>query len=142
MLARRELSTTQLRDRLCDRGVTAPAADAAIEKLRSAGAVDDRRTALAYARQALTLKQRGRRRVLREVRALGIDRSVAETAVEEVYAGVDERELVEQVVARRHSGPIDTPAAVRRAYQALYRQGFESGTIVSVLKAHGAAVKE
>lgn len=135
MLARRELSTSQVRERLGKKGFPDDEAETAIRRLQQEGALDDGRTAMAFARQALNLKMRGRQRTLREIQALGIDRGVARAAVDEVYASVDERELVERVLAKRLSGPISSPAEFRRQYQALLRQGFDSGTVVSALKA-------
>ena len=136
MLARRELSTSQVRERLCKKGFADDESELAIRRLQQERALDDGRTAMAFARQALNLKMRGRQRTLREIQALGIDRRVARVAVDEVYATVDERELVERVLARRLSSPISSPAEFRRLYQALLRQGFDSGTVVSALKAH------
>ncbi len=136
MLARRELSTTQVRERLRRKGFADHESDPAIDRLQDEGALDDVRTATAFARQALNLKMRGRQRTLREIQAMGIDRGVARTAVDEVYAAVDERDLIERVLTRRLKGPISSPAEFRRLYQALLRQGFDSGTVVSILKAH------
>lgn len=136
MLARRELSAAQVRERLRRKGFGDSASEAAIHRLQTERALDDARTATACARQALNLKMRGRQRALREVQALGIDRRLAHTAVDEVYASVDERDLVEQVLARRLNRPIASQGEFRRLYQALLRQGFESGTVVSVLRAH------
>ena len=136
MLARRELCTAQMRERLHKKGFTEHESDPAIRRLQHEGALDDGRTARAFARQALNLKMRGRQRTLREIQALGIDRHVAQIAVEEVYSTVDERQLIERVLAKRLDGQVSSPAEFRRLYQALLRQGFDSATAVSALRAH------
>jgi regulatory protein len=134
MLARRELCTAQVRDRLRRKGYDEPSLDDAIERLRREGALDDHRTATAYARQAVTLKMRGRARTLREIEALGVSRGEAQAAVDEVYATVDEDQLLHQALERRISGRIDTQSQFRRVYRALLRQGFDTAAVVAVLK--------
>ncbi len=127
MLARRELCTAQVRDRLRRKGYDEPSLDDAIERLRREGALDDHRTATAYARQAVTLKMRGRARTLREIEALGVSRG-------EAQAAVDEERLLYQALERRISGRIDTQSQFRRVYRALLRQGFDTAAVVAVLK--------
>ncbi len=135
MLARRELSTAQIRDRLEKQGFAEDAIDAAVERLRDEGALDDQRTATAFARQSLELKLRGRQRVLRDIEQLGISRETARVAVDEVYADVAEPDLVERVLDRRRAEHIRTTRTFRRLYRALLRQGFDHGVVVSALKA-------
>ena len=136
ILARRELSTTQVSHRLHKRGFSKSAIDAAVIRLQTEGALDDHRTATAYARVSLDLKLRGRQRVLRELEErIGVDRVVARTAVDEVYANVEERDLVERVLNRRHTVSVSSGHAFRRLYHALLRQGFEANVVVSALKA-------
>ena len=90
MLARRELFTTQIRDRLTRKGFTSPSVEGAIDRLREDGALDDRRAAGAYARDAAQLKSRGRRRTLRELGELGVSPTDAQQAVDDAYATVSD----------------------------------------------------
>ena len=139
MLARRELSAAQVKDLLQKRGFPEDAVDSAVERLQDEGALDDRRTATAFARLSLDLKLRGRRRVLRELeQKLGIGHATARDAVDEVYANVAERDLVERLLDRRHAGRIRTTQTFRRLYQALVRQGFDHSVIVSALRARAS----
>ena len=71
LLARRELSEMQLRERFRKRKFETQAIEAALESLRREGALDDRRTAFAYARTSVRLTVRGRRRILQEIVARG-----------------------------------------------------------------------
>ena len=135
MLARRELFTTQIRDRLTRKGFTPPSVEDAIDRLRADGALDDRRAAGAYARDASKLKSRGRRRTLRELREFGVSTTDAQQAVDDAYALVSDDALLARVLGRRLTGPIETPSQFRRLYAALLRQGFESPAVVAALKA-------
>ena len=135
MLARRELSETQLRLRLQRRQIDPDDIDAAIVRLRREGAVDDRRTALAWARREAHVKHRGRLRVLRQLEALGIARDVAKAAVAEVFADVDERALLARTLERRLGrGRSIDQAAVRRVQRHLLAQGFEAAQIAAALR--------
>jgi regulatory protein len=133
LLARRELCTEQLRQRLRRRAVPDDAIESALHRLREAGALDDRRTATAYARQSVSIKHRGRLRTLREIERLGVDRTTARAAVDEVFEDVDERALIERALRRRLEGGITDRAHFRRLYQYLLRQGFDSDLAVAVL---------
>lgn len=135
-LARRELSSMQVRRRLARRGVEPEAIEAAVERLTRERALDDRRVALAYARTAVTIKRRGRDRVLREITALGVAKPVAAAAVSEVFGDVDERALLEQALARRwpEGRPLTLPDR-QRLYRTLVRQGFRSDAVLAALRA-------
>ena len=138
LLAGRELSEAHVRQRLARRGHPPGAIENAVARLRESGAVDDRRVAAARARTELLVKGRGRLRAYRQITALGIDADTAEAAVNEVAAGVDERDLVERALDRRLRGrprrPLDT-AAVARHYRHLVGQGFAPGLVMTVLRA-------
>lgn len=135
MLARRELFTGQMRDRLLRKGFTLQHSDEAIRRLCQDGALDDRRAAGAYARDAVRIKSHGRNRTLRELGELGVGTNDAQRAVDDAYAAVNEADLLERALGRRLAGPIENRAQFRRLYSALLRQGFESGAVVAALKA-------
>ena len=140
MLARRELSEAQVRERLARREHEKPAIEQAVDRLKAAGALDDRRVALAAARTEAQVRSRGRARVVQRVRALGIDPDLASEAVDEVFAAIDEDALLERALARRLRGPaarITDPAHFRRLFQQLVRQGFSASAVSRVLRARG-----
>jgi regulatory protein len=89
LLARRELSEQQLRGHLAEREHQREEIDAAIQRLRDEGSVDDRRVARAYARTALKVKGRGRLRIQRELHERGIPKDVAAEALAEIFGDVD-----------------------------------------------------
>ena len=133
LLARRELSTAQLRDRLTRRDLPRAEIEAAIARLTRERAVDDTRTALAYARRAAEVKLRGQSRARWEIEALGIDPATARRAVAAVFDEVDEESVLERAIAKRVGGPIRDHAQFRRLYQALLRQGFPPDRVAAKL---------
>ena len=139
MLARRELSTTQVRDRLERKGFNLEQIASALRRLRHEGALDDRRTAVAYAHTSAHIKMHGRIRTTRELQRLGISPSLSKTAVVEVYDEVDERGLLERALARRLKGRIETRAELGRLYRYLIRQGFDGSKVMSALTARSAS---
>jgi regulatory protein len=136
MLARRELSETQLRTRLARRQFESHDIDAAVERLREERVVDDRRVALAFARTEVRLRSRGRARVERHIEAMGIARDVARAAVSEVYGELDEAALLEQALDKRlrRGLTLEDPPTARRVFRYLIGQGFEPGRVSAVLQ--------
>jgi len=134
MLSRRELSEAQVRTRLARREFEDDDIEAAVERLRQEGTLNDRRVALAAARLESTVRHRGRARVMQKLRTLGIDGDVAESAVSEVFEEVDEGALLDRAFERRLRGqaPKDLDDKGRaRIVRGLAGQGF---SIEAVLK--------
>jgi regulatory protein len=139
LLARRELSVKELRDRLVDREHPAEEIDRAIEHLLETQALDDARVARAYARTASKVKGRGRLRVMRELNAMGIAKETASEAVADVFADVDERSLIAKALQKKMRGRprVANAAEHARLYQYLMRQGFTPAGIVAALRTVG-----
>ena len=136
LLARRELSVKELRDRLTDREHPAEEIDRAIEHLLETKALDDERVARAYARTASKVKGRGRLRIMRELSAMGVAKGTASEAVAEVFADVDERGLIAKALQKKMRGRprIANVAEHARLYQYLMRQGFTPAGISAALR--------
>jgi len=139
LLARRELSEQQLRERLIDREHPPDEIDRVVTHLLESKTLDDARVARAYARTAAAVKGRGRLRVMRELGAMGIARETVSEALAEVFADVDERALIAKALQKKmHSRPrIANQAEHARLYQYLMRQGFTPGGIVAALRKLG-----
>ncbi len=139
LLARRELSVKELRDRLLYREHTPEDVDRAIEHLLETKALDDSRVAGAYARTASNIKGRGRLRVMRELNAMGIAKDIASEAVAHVFADVDERSLIARALQKKMRGRprIANAAEHARLYQYLMRQGFTPAAIAAALRKLG-----
>jgi SOS response regulatory protein OraA/RecX len=135
LLGSRELSAAQLRQRLARRQLADEDIEAAIERLKREGALNDRRTALMCARAEAGLKHHGRRRALRRIESIGIPADIARAAVDEVFADVDENLLIQRVVERRLGppGPADRHA-VGSVFRRLLRQGFDADRIRAALR--------
>jgi regulatory protein len=135
MLARRELSEAQVRSRLERKAYDKGEIDEAVARLKRERAIDDRRTALACARTEVRVKQRGRLRVQRQVEALGIARTVAREAVNEVFGELDEGHVLEQALDKRlRRGSLADRAAADRIRRYLLVQGFDPGHIAAALR--------
>ena len=138
MLARRELSTAQVRQRLARKGFGPDEAGDAVERLRRAGALDDDRTARLLARRSAHVRMHGRLRALRDLQRNGIGADLARRAVDAEYGALDEQDMLEQALSRRLDGPLDSRAAQRRMYQQLVRRGFDAAAVLAALRRHGA----
>ena len=134
MLSRRELSEAQIRTRLARKEFPDDDIEAAVERLRLDGTINDRRVALAAARMESAIRHRGRSRVIQKLRTLGIAADVAESAVNEVFEEVDEGALLDRAFERRLRGQdrndLDEKARAR-IVRGLAGQGF---TIDAILK--------
>ena len=142
LLARRELSEAQIRERLRRKDHAAEAIDRAVARLREAGAVDDRRVATSAARTEAQIRSRGRGYVLRKLQSLGIPADTAADAVDDVFGALDESALLARALSRRLRGPsapIRDQAHFRRLYQQLVRQGFQPSAVLAALKARSRA---
>ena len=133
LLARRDLSTSQLRDRLQKSQLPSNDITRAISSLIENRALDDTRTALAYARRSATVKFRGKHRIQQELQARGFTLSVANYAVETVFKEVNETTVLKRAIQKRLNGPVQTRTQFRKLYQALLRQGFPSEAVVCAL---------
>ena len=139
MLARRELSTAQVRERLRRKGFDTDSIDQVLRRLVREGALDDHRTAVTFARRAALVKLQGRRRATRELQALGINRTQVEAAVAQVYGDLNEEVVLERALGRRLRGQVQSRAELRRLYQYLLRQGFEGNAAMGALLARAAS---
>jgi regulatory protein len=135
MLARRELSEAQVRQRLARREHSPDDIDAAVARLLEERAIDDARVAEAIARTETAVRRRGKLRVQMQIQRAGITKDVARRAVNEVFGAIDDNALIEASLKKRLRGR-DT-IADDREFQRLYRylvgQGFESERIIKAL---------
>lgn len=136
MLARRELSEKQVRDRLARKGHEDDAIESAIARLREERALDDARVAEAIARTETSIRRRGKLRVRMQIQRAGIDTSIAKRAVDEVFGTIDDEALIEASLSKRLRGreTIADDREFQRLYRYLAGQGFESDRIMKVLE--------
>ncbi len=138
MLARRELSEAQLRQRLLRHQHDPDAIEQAIARLKSDRSLDDERVAGAIARSETGLRKRGRYRVTRQIEAAGISASIAKRVVDETFAAIDGDALLAQALARRLRGRtrIEDDREFQRLYRYLLGQGFEPDRVLALLRTY------
>ena len=136
MLARRELSELQLRQRLRRKAFSADAIDEAITRLTAGRLLDDARVAGAIARTETGIRKRGPLRVRQKLAAAGITGSAADAALEEVTSQIDMDALLEAALARRlrAGDTLDDERVMARLYRQLTSQGFEQDRVLRLLR--------
>jgi regulatory protein len=138
MLEARARAVTELRRLLIKKGEPPEDVDAAIERLRTTGLLDDAN----FARQLTRSKALGgghsRRRIQQELAKRGVAREVSNEAVEEVFEdeGIDEAATIERVARKklRTLGGVDLATQKRRLFGFLARRGYNSDAIARVLR--------
>jgi regulatory protein len=137
MLGRRELSESQVRQRLARKGYEADEIDGAIERLKSERAIDDARVAGAIARTQTSVRGKGKRRVAQELDRAGIASATAHQALDATFSDLDDESLLAAALNRRlkDDRPIADDREFRRLYRYLIGQGFESDKVFRILSA-------
>jgi len=137
MLARRELSESQIRQRLARHGHDADAIEEAVTRLRNERAIDDARVAEAIARTETSVRRRGRLRVRLKIERAGIAAATAKSAVDEAFDTIDDDALMEASIDKRLHGrqTIADDREFQRMYRYLVGQGFEPDRIMTALSA-------
>jgi regulatory protein len=136
MLARRELSELQIRQRLSRKAFPEDAVGEAISRLKDERVLDDARVAGAIARTETGIRKRGPLRVRQKLAAAGITGAAADAAIEEATSQVDMDALLEAALARRlgAGGTIDDDRTMSRLYRQLTSQGFEQDRVLRLLR--------
>ena len=135
LLARRELSEAQVRERLARRGHASDAIDDAVARLREERAIDDARVAETIARREMG-RRRGRNRVQLQVERAGIRKDVARRTVDNVFDSIEDEALLEASLAKRLRGrdAIADDRELKRLYRYLIAQGFDHDRVVRALE--------
>jgi regulatory protein len=138
MLAVRGRASAELRRLLIRKGEPADAVDVAIERLISAGFLDDAAFARSFARSKGVSGGLSRRRLEQELGRRGVTRETGSEAIETVFAeeGVDESAAIERVARKklRSLTSLDAPTRRRRLYSFLARRGYDSDDIGRILR--------
>lgn len=138
-LGARAYSTADLKSKLRLRAAKPPDVDAAIDRLKDIGYLDDTSFAEGYAAARIENEGFGRMRVLQDLRAKRIDSELADRAVNQAIGDRSEDELIDAFISRRMSslrigGPVDDGRRLAAAYRKLRRAGFTSSAILKALK--------
>ena len=121
-------SVAALRERLLQgKNTNADIVETVIARLEEYGYLNDERFAFSYA--SLKVKQRpvGRRRLERDLKLKKVENSVAEGALELVYAETPEEQLIDAAIEKRIRvrGKPKSRIEAKKLFDHLLRQGFE-----------------
>lgn len=146
-LGARSLSAGELRQKLLKRAESPETVEAVLTSLKERGYLDDSRFAENYATARRDNQGFGKMRVLRDLRQRRVAPSLAERAVSEAYGTVDEKELVEQFLARKYRSVelgkyLQEPKNLASAFRRLRYAGFSGGAAITVLKRYAAQADE
>jgi regulatory protein len=138
-LGMRACSTDELKARLRLRAARASDIEPTIDRLKEINYLNDERFAESYAANRLGNEGFGRMRVLNDLRGRRVPPKLAEKAVEQVFKGRTEGDLVDAFIERRmpsiaKGGKIEDDKILARAYARLRRAGFSSGGSLAALK--------
>ncbi|MDQ6665405.1 MAG: recombination regulator RecX [Acidobacteriota bacterium] len=142
-LSSRAQSTGQLRAKLREKAESPDDIDPLLARLKDYGYLDDRKFAESFASGRLENAGLGRTRVLQDLRGRRVAPALAESTVQQVYAGKDESLLIENYIRRRYrtverEGLFTEDKDLASAYARLRRAGFSSANVVRVLKRFAA----
>lgn len=126
LLAAKARSVAELRERLLERCSDEAVVETVIARLREYGYLDDERYAVSYASTKVRQSPLGRRRLEQSLAMKKVDRSVADEALDQVYAETPEEELIDLAIEKRVRlrGRPKTRAEAKSLFDHLLRQGF------------------
>ncbi|CBV43628.1 regulatory protein RecX [Halomonas elongata] len=124
LLARREYARGELRERLAAKGHAAEDVEACLLELEEQGLQSDARFAESFLRSRVARGQ-GPIKLRAELGRRGIDDDIARQAFAELASEVDWFELAAEVLARRFTGPGETPRERARRERFLAGRGFD-----------------
>jgi regulatory protein len=138
-LALRACSSEELRGKLRLKAAHMGEIDGILDRLKDIGYLNDARFAESYASYRVENDGFGRMRVLSDLRGRRVTGNLAEKAVEQVFEGKSEAEMIDAFIERRMpsihgKGKIEDERELARAYRRLRRAGFSSGGTMSALK--------
>lgn len=140
-LERRPFARRDLSRRLVRKGHQPEAVEAALDRLDTMGLLDDAAFAELYV-QSKAPRGQGPRRLLHDLRGLGVADEVASEAVRRTFPpGYDLGPVVQQLAAKRAGQLGDLPPAVKRRRLMAYltRRGFGGSEVVDAVKGVVAA---
>lgn len=130
LLSRRDHSEKELIRKLKEKGHS-KGAEAAIEKLKSGGYVDDERFSRLYASELIRLKGYGRRRVEQELYLKGVDREIVSGVLDEISFDTDR---LSDIIKRKYLAKMTDDKGRQKAFNALLRLGYSYSEIRDALE--------
>lgn len=139
MLEARSRGIAELRRLLLRKGEPETDVDAAIDRLRASGLLNDDNFARQLTRSRALGTGQSRRRIAQELAKRGVDRETASQAIDDVFDDeqIDEAASIERVARKklRMLTGVDAPTRRRRLYAYLARRGYDMDAISRALSA-------
>lgn len=138
LLAAKPRSIAELRERLLERpSTTKEVVETVIARLREYGYLDDDRFALGYAQWKVKQRPIGRRRLERDLTMKKVEPSVADAALDQVFAETSEEDLIDSAIEKRTRlcGAPKTRAEAKSLFDHLLRQGFSFELVADKVRA-------
>jgi regulatory protein len=136
MLSRRPYSVAELRRALERKFPASPDISDVIARLRQRGYLDDARFAEATALSLASVRSLGPLRIRRELKSKLVDYRVIDHAIENAFASINERELLERSIdkkLRTVRKPL-TRSKLASLCQSLVRRGFRAADIMKAIR--------
>ncbi len=135
-LARRLHSAAELKRKLLQKKMDAPAIDATINHLQSIGLINDTALAKAFVRDPLNFRPAGKKNLMNELRKRGVSEDIAKPILDELLHEDDEvfsaRKIAEKYLARITR--FDAATQKRRMFGYLMRKGYSRSTIATIVQ--------
>ena len=145
LLAAKPRSVAELRERLLEKSWTDEAAvDAALDKLKEYGYLDDERFAFGFASFRVRQKPVGRQRLARDLQVKKVPRETADAALDLVYQETPEEQLIDRAIEKRVRlrGRPTTRQEAKSLFDHLLRRGFSYDLIIRKVREAAAGVEE
>lgn len=130
-LSRRPFGKNELVKKLCEKGIEKEYADMAVERLEELKLIDDEVYAEMLASELVRRKGYSNSRVLRELVFKGIDREIAQNAVEALDNNPQNRIIL--LVEKKYANKLNDEKGKKRTIDALLRLGYSYYDIKSAL---------
>jgi regulatory protein len=146
-LGQRALSSGELREKLRRKAANPDDVPGVLSKLKEYGYLNDARMADSFATARRESRGFGKMRVLRDLQKRRVAPGLAREAVEKVYSGVDEADLIEAYLQKKYrtanlSADLKDEKKLAGVYRRLRTAGFSSGGSIRVLKRYAARADE
>jgi regulatory protein len=137
LLAAKPRSIEELRERLAERCSSKPVIETVIARLREYGYLDDERYAIGYAAAKVRQQPIGRRRLELSLAKKKVDRTIADEALDQVFAETPEADLLDRAIEKRVRlrGRPKTRAESKSLFDHLLRQGFPFDLVADKVRA-------
>ena len=131
LLSRRPHGTKELVKKLCEKGHEKESAEKACDRLLELGLLNDEEFARILANELYERKGYGTKRIKQELVFRGIEREIAENAIESL--DIDTQTRIILVIKKKYLNKINDEKGIKRAVDGLMRLGYSYSDIKNAL---------